>query len=459
MMANKKLQLMVIELNSVVIKVVAVILIASHLTLQAQVSVPSKITVTPVAEGWANNSINAVVFRKNSLVSFKDTQYIAFYNNDRYVMLGKRKLGGKQWQLQQTKYQGNTSDAHNMISLMVDGDGYLHLAWDHHNNPLRYCKSIKPGSLELTDKMPMTGKVENKVTYPEFYKMPGGNLLFFYRDGGSGQGNLVLNSYNTAAKQWTQLHSNLIDGEGERSAYWQACVDVKGTIHLSWVWRETPDVASNHDVCYARSNDGGITWEKSTGEKYQIPVTASTAEYAFKVPSQSELINQTSMVADAAGHPYIATYWRDSGSSVPQYRVIYKYGVQWKSENLRFRKTPFSLSGGGTKAIPVSRPQIIAWQSGPSLSAALIFRDVERGSKASAAITTDISKGNWKVINLTATSVNSWEPSYDTELWKDKHILHMFIQKVEQIDAEGKANVAPQMVQVLEWKPLTLKGK
>ncbi len=78
MMANKKLQLMVIELNSVVIKVVAVILIASHLTLQAQVSVPSKITVTPVAEGWANNSINAVVFRKNSLVSFKDTQYIAF---------------------------------------------------------------------------------------------------------------------------------------------------------------------------------------------------------------------------------------------------------------------------------------------------------------------------------------------------------------------------------------------
>jgi hypothetical protein len=457
MMTKEKIQLMVNELKSVFIKFVAVILFSSHLTLTAQVSLRSKITVTPVAVGWANNSVNAVVFRKNSLVTFKDTQYVAFYNNDSYVVLGKRNLGGKHWQLQQTKYRGNTSDAHNMISLIVDGDGYLHLAWDHHNNPLRYCRSIKPGSLELTDKMLMTGKVENKVSYPEFYRMPDGNLLFFYRDGGSGQGNLVISRYYTAAKQWTQLHSNLIDGEGERNAYWQACVDAKGTIHLSWVWRETPDVASNHDICYARSTDGGITWEKSTGEKYQIPVTASTAEYAFKIPQRSELINQTSMVADAAGHPYIATYWRDSGSSVPQYRVIYKYGSQWKSENLGFRKTSFSLSGGGTKAIPVSRPQIIAWQSGKALSAALIFRDVERGSKASAAVITDISKGNWKMIDLTATSVGSWEPSYDTELWKEKGILNLFIQKVEQVDAEGKANVAPQMVQVLEWKPMALK--
>ncbi|MEJ7674431.1 MAG: BNR repeat-containing protein [Chitinophagaceae bacterium] len=275
---------MVNELKSVLKKLAAVILILLPLTLKAQVSLQPKITTTPVAEGWANNSINAVVFRKNSLVTYKDTQYIAFYNNDKYVVLGKRKLGGKHWQLKQTKYQGNTSDAHNMISLMVDGDGYLHIAWDHHNNPLNYCRSIQPGSLELTEKMSMTGKVENKVSYPEFYRMPGGNLLFFYRDGGSGQGNLVINRYNTAAKEWSQLHTNLIDGEGERNAYWQACVDAKGTIHLSWVWRETPDVASNHDICYARSTDGGITWEKSTGEKYQIPVSASTAEYAFKIP-------------------------------------------------------------------------------------------------------------------------------------------------------------------------------
>ncbi len=437
----------------------AAIFILLTLTSKTQVNVTPKTTVTPVAEGWANNSVNAVVFRKNSLATYKGTQFIAFYDNDRYVVVGKRKSGANKWEIRKSQYQGNAADAHNMISLMVDGDGYLHLAWDHHNNALRYCKSVQPGSLELTDKMPMTGKAENKVSYPEFYKLPEGDLIFFYRDGGSGQGNLVINRYSIRTKQWTQLHSNLIDGEGKRNAYWQACVDTKGTIHLSWVWRETPDVASNHDMCYARSTDGGKTWEKSTGEKYQIPVSASTAEYAFRIPQKSELINQTSMVADAEGHPYIATYWRDSGSLIPQYRIIYKNGSQWISRNLGFRTTAFSLSGGGTKAIPISRPQIIVWQSGKALAAALIFRDVEQDNKACAAVTTDISKGNWKIIYLTATSVGAWEPSYDTELWKDKGILNLFIQKVEQVDAEGKANVAPQMVQVLEWKPSALKGK
>ena len=115
--------------------------------------------------------------------------------------------------LQTTKLKGNVADAHNSISIMVDGDGYLHIAWNHHGNQLHYCKTVAPGSLQLTDELPMTGNQEQKVTYPEFYSLPNGNLLFFYRDGQSGQGNLVINRYNTKQKQWQQLHSNLIDGE------------------------------------------------------------------------------------------------------------------------------------------------------------------------------------------------------------------------------------------------------
>ena len=47
-------------------------------------------------------------------------------------------------------------------------------------------------------------------------------------------------------------------------------------------------------------------------------------------------------------------------------------------------------------------------------------------------------------------SLGSWEPSFDTELWREKGLLHVFIQKVEQVDGEGKADVEPQMVNVLE---------
>jgi len=387
------------------------------------------------------------------LVTFHHWQYIAYYDKQGYVVLGKRKFNADKWQLKRTPYKGNVSDAHNVISIMVDGDGYLHMAWDHHNNRLHYAKSKTPGSLEMGNETPMTGKFENKVSYPEFYRMQNGNLIFLYRDGGSGNGSLVVNQYNCKTKTWKQLHSNLIDGEGQRNAYWQACIDTKGTIHLSWVWRETPDVATNHDLAYACSKDGGITWQKSNGEKYQLPVTASNAEYAFRVPQKSELINQTSMFTDDEGYPYIATYWREEGTTIPQYHVVYKTNDSWTKEVIDFRKTPFSLSGQGTRRIPISRPQIIAWKADEKLSIALVFRDEERGSRVSAAINNNIGKEKWSIVDLTSTSVGSWEPTYDTELWKEKKLIHLFIQNVEQMDAEGQAKIPPQVIEVLEWNP------
>jgi BNR repeat-containing family member len=420
------------------------LLFADH-TLSAQTKI-----ITVDAEGWAANSINVSVFRKNALVSIKDSQYVAFYNKDAFVVLGKRKRGSANWQIKQTTYRGNTTDAHRSISIMVDGDGYLHLAWDHHNNKLNYCKSISPGSLELTDKLTMTNLNENKVTYPEFYKMPDGNLLFFFRDGSSGNGNLVINKYDIHSKKWIQLQSNLIDGEKKRNAYWQACVDSKGTIHISWVWRESADVASNHDLCYAASKDGGISWEKSIGEKYVLPINAATAEYICRIPQKSELINQTSMDADENGNPFIASYWREQDNSIPQYHVVFKTNGTWQTQNLAFRKTAFSLSGMGTKRIPVSRPQIVVWGKNKTTAAAVIFRDEERGNVVSVSVNRNMRKSKWTVKDIVNIPVGSWEPTYDTELWKDKKRLNLFVQFANQQDNEGSSTTAAQPVQVLE---------
>jgi BNR repeat-containing family member len=200
----------------------------------AQNSKHENVTVSNAGMGWAGNSINTVVFRKNSLTSNDTVQFIGYYDAEGYVVIGKRNLNDSGWQLKRTQYKGNIADAHNSISIMLDGDGFLHIAWDHHNNPLHYCKSKEPLSLALTDMMPMTGDAEKKLSYPEFYKMPNGDLLFFYRDGGSGNGNLVINRYSNKEKKWTRLQTNLIDGEGKRNAYWQACVDANGFIHISY---------------------------------------------------------------------------------------------------------------------------------------------------------------------------------------------------------------------------------
>ena len=399
-----------------------------------------------VGKGYSSTSVNTTVFRNSSLATLGNRQYIAYYDAEGWMMIGSRLLDCEEWTLHRTQYKGNVKDAHNGISLMVDGGGYLHVAFDHHGHPLKYCRGVAPHSLELGEMEPMTGDDEKDVTYPEFYRLSNGDLLFAYRSGASGRGNLVLNRYSLKTKQWERVQNVLIDGENQRNAYWQLYVDARGTIHLSWVWRETWLVETNHDLCYARSFDGGETWYKTSGELYELPIRLDNAEYACRIPQNSELINQTSMSADADGNPFIATYWRSQDSEVPQYRLVWYDGKQWQSQQVSDRKTPFSLKGGGTKMIPIARPRMVV----DGQKAYYVFRDEERGGRVSMYYTDDVKKGKWNVKDLTDFSVNAWEPSHDSELWKAERKLHLFVQDTRQGDGERQVDTEAQPVYVLE---------
>ena len=413
---------------------------------------PGKISskLIPVGMAWAGNSINATVFRKNSVVSSANYQFVAYYDSTAHVVIARRKHGSDQWKLHQTQYTGNIRDAHNVISLMVDGDGYLHLSWDHHNNSLHYCRSLQPEGLEMGEMMAMTGKNETVVSYPEFYAMADGGLLFAYRDGGSGNGNLVLNRYELNSKNWSRLQTNLIDGQGQRNAYWQMDVDHSGTIHVSWVWRETPDVQSNHDMCYACSKDGGYTWMKSTDEQYKLPINAETAEIVKQIPRGSNLINQTSMTTDADGNPFIATYFKASGDSCTQFHLIYRQDKQWKSSTVTSRKLDFELGGVGSRSIPVSRPQLIILNKDDQPQLVLIYRDQEVQNNVVLSTSRLTKKLNWTSHIISPYPVDRWEPSYDSELLRQQNKLNLYFQKVEQGQAETTVVLPSQQVGILE---------
>jgi len=410
-----------------------------------------KFAKTTLGNGWSNNSVNTVIFRNSALTTFNDVQFTAYYNADSLMVLGKRKHGDTNWQVQVTKYKGNVKDAHNSISMAIDANGYLHVSWDQHDTRLRYAQSIAPLSLELGEEIAMTGIQEEKVTYPEFHSLKDGKLIFCYRSGASGRGNMVLNSYDPATQKWQQVQNNLLDGQGRRSAYWQMCSGAKG-LYLSWVWRETWDVSTNHDICYAFSPDGGITWQKSTREQYTLPINEATAEKIWNVPQNSSLINQTAMTADATGNAYISTYW-DAGNG-PQYKVVYLNDGNWKLLDTDFHKKAFTLGGGGTKSIPMSRPEVLV--DYPNVY--LLFRDEERQNKVSMAVAS-VTSGTWTVKDLSEDDMGQWEPNYDKELWQARGRLHIFCQKVSQADGEGLADVVPQPVSVIEINRFRLLNK
>ncbi len=409
----------------------------------------------PIGEGWARTKVNCVIFRKNAICTHENVQYAAYYDAQGCVVLARRKLNSSAWTTHKTQYTGKVADAHNCISLAVDGDGFLHVSWDHHANPLRYCRSVAPGSLELTDKLPMVGSKEKRVTYPEFYSLPNGDLLFFYRDGGSGNGDLVLNRYSVTERRWQRVQSSLLGGEGNRNAYWQVCVDRHSTIHLSWVWRETGDVVTNHDIAYARSSDGGMTWTNTLDKRYTLPIVEATAEYAVRIPQNSELANQTSMAVDFHGHPYIANFWRDHPTAVPQYRVVYHDGATWRTTQVGNRTLDFHRRGGGTKRPPISRPLIVLDSDENRTRAFVLFRDLERERRMSVAVCESLNESSWSIYDITPDSVGQSDPVYDAQVWQNQREIHLLTQFVGQGDSESQEDVPPQTVSVLKWIPPT----
>lgn len=412
--------------------------------LQASVFNPR---LVEISQGYSGTSVNTAIFRTNSLVTHGDTQYVCFYDPEGYVTLAKRKHGSEEWQVERTQYKGNVKDAHNVISMGIDGEGYLHLAFDHHGHPLHYVKSVAPGSLKVGELQAMTGVDEDNVTYPEFYSLNNGDLLFVYRSGASGRGNMAINRYDLKTGRWIRVQDSLIDGEEERSPYWQLYIDDNNVIHVSWVWRETWLVETNHDMCYAKSEDGGKTWKRSDNTVYELPITAANSEYAWKIPQNSELINQTSMTADENSTPYIISYWRAPDSEVPQFRLVWNDGNGWQQREISNRTTPFTLSGGGTKMIPVSRPRVVA--DGSFIG--VLYRDRERDGKVTLAATFNGPDGDWEVVDLTDFDVNAWEPTIDNQLWRDRKKMHIFLQNTYQGDGERALEKGPTPVYVLEY--------
>ncbi|MFZ5494698.1 MAG: BNR repeat-containing protein [Verrucomicrobiota bacterium] len=407
-------------------------------------------------DAFAGSSVNVLANSQHTLLTHGDTQYAAFYAADSTVVLAKRALRGDTWTAHRTGFRGRTADAHDSIALGVDGDGFLHVAWDHHNNPLNYARSTAPGSLELGPREAMTGAHEDRVTYPAFLPLPGGDLLFFHRDGGSGRGNLVLNRYDTRARRWAQVHASLIDGEGARSAYPAYTVDPQGTLHLAWVWRATPDVATNQDLAYARSADGGVTWTAADGRPLAVPFTAANADYALRVGPNRSLMNPPSLAADAEGRPLIANYWTPAGSDIPQFHVLRHTGNAWRVTQVTARTTPFTLAGGGTKNPPISRAVLaVRAAADAGREAVLVYRDDERGGRIVAATCEDLRKTGWRFTALTEGSVGAWEPSQDPVAWDRTGELHLLVQPVVQRDGNDReaAAVPATPVYALFWNP------
>lgn len=404
-------------------------------------------------QAYSGSSVNVVAGTRQMLYTHGSHQYAGYYDPNGRVMLARRRLGDDDWEVQRTAFSANTKDAHNSISLIVDGDGYLHLAWGHHDSPLNYSVSEAPGSLSMGAKRSMVGSEEGKVTYPQFFKFDSGDLAFVYRDGASGSGKVVMNYYDLDQQAWSRRQDNLIDGEGERSAYWDLVVGQDDTLYMAWVWRESPDVATNHDLLYAESRDGGQTWQRRNGASYELPITYGRAEVAYEVQQNSNLMNPPIIAVSDRGSPFIASYWSEETGDNPGFHVVHHSSSGWEFVAGPQAESPFTLAGWGTKKPPISRPALLVGADSSDLH--LIYRSDDHDGRVLAASLADLANAQWTHQYLTDEPVGAWEPSIDPAQWRDRGQAHLLLQWVAQADGDDTQGVdAPATpISVLMWRP------
>jgi hypothetical protein len=318
----------------------------------------------PVAKGLASHPVNG----GRCLISDGVFQYIAFYDGEHRLNVAKRKLGETKWDFAELPERVGW-DTHNKILLFRDRKGHLHLTGNMHCDPLRYYRTKVSGDIHSFEGIhKWTGDYENRVTYPTLLKLRDGSIYIMYRHGGSGNGMRILVKYDGQTRQWSKavpVFTNGRDRDPTCNAYPFGGIveDEQGIWHIAWCWRQTPDVITNFDICYAKSSDRGRCWKGWDGGNLELPITPENAHVVEPIKQNSGLMNGGTLAVDSEGRPYIG-YTRFDENGHNQIYVATPVGDSWEIIQLTDWKHRFYFSGRGTipKYPPIPRVSITEGQ-------------------------------------------------------------------------------------------------
>ena len=191
----------------------------------------------PVDEVWAGTSI------AYDAISVGPIVYIAYYDAERRFSVARVDTATHTVAKKTLDSVFAGWDAHNSVVLAYDRNGYLHVAGNMHAVPLIYARTLRPNDFNsLTQTNRMVGNDESSVTYPNFFFLANGDLLFSYRSGKSGNGAELINRFD--GERWLRLLQQPLFAPASESdpvnAYHTAYIlGPDSYYHVAWVWRKT----------------------------------------------------------------------------------------------------------------------------------------------------------------------------------------------------------------------------
>lgn len=430
-------------------------------------------------------AINGIAFQTDILHTFNGYQYTAWYDtvaNVQTVWLARRTITNTSvgnWQLFKTGsifVNGKSGwDAHNVIALGISPlDGTLHFSWDHHGHTLRYRRSVMglcttntaawgTGGMLLpeTNSLTAVAATINNVTYPRFYNTPSGGLVFTYRTGSTSAGDHWLHNYLPGVGLWSAgwkieakegtytgvLKDGTTGSSTSRNAYENGYdFGPDGTLHHTWTFREAAD-AANHDICYAYSTDGGVTWRNNAGSviadtSLGQTLSINSAGIIIKpLDGRQRFINQQAQCVDNDGRVHVLGLHR---RVEPGYEwLASESGNQFstaKTAYYHYFRDPVT-GGWAQRQIPPtpypvgSRPALGFDAQGNLYAVFLAYpagTDVVPGYRNGQLIIASASKASqytdWEIVQALPADYNG-EPRIDLPRLLADNILSVFIQE------------------------------
>ncbi|MFM7245606.1 MAG: BNR repeat-containing protein [Planctomycetaceae bacterium] len=344
-------------------RLTAVAAVALSMVGVVQADAPAPLDVAPV---WSGHPVGF------ALLTSGNRQLVGFYDAARRLTVAVRSLAERTWTFV-TLPRTTGWDSHNYVALAVDRAGFVHLAADMHCSPLVYFRSRHPltGPFHADSFEPlhrMTGDREDRVTYPVFLHDDSGDLVFMYRHGASGDGDQIVNRYDAAARAWRRIVDAPLTcgrrGDATMNAYFEGPIrGPDGLFHLAWVWRDTPDCDTCHDVCYARSRDL-VHWQRSDGTPLDLPITPDSCEVVDPVPAGQGLINGLVRIGfDALRRPVLSYHaYDEAGRS--QVRAARLEDGRWRIRQTSRWNHRWEFGGGGTIDFEVGIGPVTATDDG-----------------------------------------------------------------------------------------------
>jgi hypothetical protein len=438
------------------------------------------------SSGSYGRAINGISFQDQIVMTFGGYQYTAWYDTvgttttTQRVWIARRTVSNASagaWEPVNTGsvfVNGKGSwDAHCVIALGIcPTDGTLHMAWDHHDNTLRYRRSV--AGLCTTNKtawgaamlnaeqnwLVASGQTELDVTYPQFLATPSGGLVLNRRMGVSGNGDQYFQVYNPSTGAWNakvQFISRAGTYVGpdpygttrtctERCAYLNGLdMDATGTMHVTWTWRESASQYGNRDICYAYSPDLGVHWYNNAGilianTSLGQTITQTTSGITIKSLNMRQLlINQQAQCVDSDGRLHVLMLHRrqDPGYGPDVYSA--QFSVKFTAYYHYFRDPvtgAWSQRRISPDVFPVGcRPKIAYDAQGNVYAAYLSYPDgttVVPGYTSGKLIIASASKASqytdWQIIYSLTNDFNG-EPLIDQTRLLVDNILSVFIQE------------------------------